>query len=189
MIGTGSVMPPPPQVLPPVAPPGSHRYGIYFQAGWNYHGGLVPVTGLFVHTMHGAVVPGGHPPGRVEADMGTQIAALCRLFPDAIVFGDLNLDMVSQWKRTSLSEAVGGTHRLLFLRQNGGLPYITHPAPPRRGTAIDYALVPDAHTQDVEIWGVREPGAAATLWRNGSDHSVMRLRIRVTEADVVMGEV
>ncbi|VVS95097.1 endonuclease/exonuclease/phosphatase family protein [Desulfoluna spongiiphila] len=165
-LGTGAVNFPPLPV--PSAPPGSDRFALLFQADWNYNGSAQRVTGLFVHTKN------------TQADPGTQIVALCRLFPNEIIFGDMNLNLREVYKNTSLSYAVGGTHTILALRQvgGGGNYYHTRYAGGGGTSTIDYALVPNAQVANVELWA-RCPGPVPVLQQNGSDHSVMMLRIRV----------
>jgi len=165
-LGTGAVNFP---ALPvSSAPPGSDRYALFFQADWNYFGSAQRVTGLFVHTKN------------TQADPGTQIAALCRLFPNEIIFGDMNLNLRDAYKNTSLSCAIAGTHTILALRQagGGGAYYHTRYAGGAGTSTIDYALVPNAQVANVELWA-QCPGPVPVLLQNGSDHSVMMLRIRV----------
>jgi hypothetical protein len=166
-LGTGAVNFPPLAV--PAAPPGTDRYALLFQADWPYSGTAQRVTGLFVHTKNTA------------ADPGTQIAALCRLFPNDIIFGDLNLNLRQAHKEQSLAFAVGGTHTILAIRQaaGGGNYYFTHYLGMAGASTLDYALVPNAQVAHVELWA-HDPGAGVPrLSVNGSDHSVMMLRIRV----------
>jgi hypothetical protein len=152
------------------APPaGSDRYAIFFQAEWRYPvlgpGPAGPqVTGVFVHTKNTQACP------------GTQLAALCRRFPDEIIFGDLNLDLRQPAKAASLAAAVGATHTILALQHGGGY-YFTHYAMGGGSSALDFALVPNAFAPNVELWAHRPNPAIATLWTNGSDHCVMMLRI------------
>jgi hypothetical protein len=160
------------------APPGSDRYALYFEAifaypgpvylGWQTQGPAI--SGLFVHTKN------------TDADPGTQIAALCRRFPNAIIFGDLNLDIRSNSKRESLSYAIGNTHEILAL-MNSNTPYYTHYT---RGSnsnvwkgssTLDYALIPQAFVQHVELWGEVLGGTAPRLSNNKSDHAILMLRI------------
>lgn len=158
------------------APPGSDRYGIRFELHWHYSDEAVRVGGIFVHTKN------------TRADPGTQIAALCREFPNDIIFGDLNLNLRDGLKLASLASAVGGTHQILALQQQGGQFYHTRYNAAGGGTScLDFALVPLARVENVVVWA-QDPGAAApVLTRNGSDHSVMKLRIHVEAPGHEMG--
>lgn len=149
------------------APWGSDRYGILFQAQYRTFPNGDGITGIFVHIKN------------TDADPGTQIAALCRNYPGSIIFGDLNLNLRQGFTRASLQEAIGNTHTLLAITDVvGGNYYYTRYDAFGAGTAcLDYALIPNVHVADVELWS-RRAGAAATLSTNNSDHSVMMLRIR-----------
>lgn len=145
---------------------GSDRYGILFQAARRTYPDGNAITGFFVHIKN------------TNADPGTQIAALCTNYPNSIIFGDLNFNLRTLLQERSLREAVRGTHTILAIQQVGGIYYHTRYVAPGGGTScIDYALVPNAQVANVELWAQRI-AAAATLFRNGSDHSVMMLRIR-----------
>jgi hypothetical protein len=161
-IGTGDPTAP----LYGAAPPGSDRYAIYFQATNRTYNALGnPISGLFVHTKNTA------------ADPGTQITALCRQFPNSVIFGDLNFDITNALKLQSLNASINGTHTVLAIQQAVGGPYYkTHKTMANWNSCLDYALVPNAFTGHVEIWGYK-PGAIPVLHPNGSDHSVMMLRI------------
>jgi len=157
-VGTGD-----PTLYGAHAPPGSDRYALYFEAtNRTYPGGIESITGVFVHVKN------------TDADPGTQIAALCRQFPQQIIFGDLNLDIRCQLKAASLQAAIARTHALLALQQCtvNRLYYATH-----GNTSLDYALVPNAYVNHVELWAHDNGGGAYNLNTNGSDHSVMMLRI------------
>lgn len=150
------------------APWGSDRYGIKFQAHRRSYPNGNNITGIFIHIKN------------THADPGTQIAALCREYPTEIIFGDLNLNLRQPLNLESLGHAIGATHTILALQNptGGNQYYITHQTVGlAAGTCLDYALIPNAHVADVELWAHR-PGAAATLSSNNSDHSVMMLRIR-----------
>lgn len=155
---------------PQQAPYGSDRYGILFQAARRKYPKGGGIIGVFVHTKN------------TEANPGTQIAALCRRFPGAIVFGDLNFDLRNPMNYESLSYAVGATHEILAIRNTtatiGNQYYATHYG--GGGTTLDYALVPSAQLENVELWAYRPNPAIANLGTNGSDHSVMMLRIQCT---------
>ena len=161
---------------PNQAPWGSDRYGILFQAvNRRYpNPSSDSITGVFVHTKN------------TNADPGTQIAALCTWQPDAIIFGDLNLDLRQYFKQESLAIAVRRTHRILAIQQvapsgGAGNYYYTRYDSTGSGTAcLDYALVPLRFAPYVELWAYRTSTAVPTLFTNHSDHSVMMLRIHCT---------
>jgi len=161
-VGTGD-----PNIYNTFAPPGSDRYAVYFQATHRTYPDSSPIKGLFVHTKN------------TGADTGTQLAALCRRFPNEIIFGDLNFDLRIDLKRQSLEAAVGETHVILAIQQASGLGfYCTRYQAGGGGTScIDFALIPRTQIRNVELWA-RDPGEAVRrLDRNNSDHSVMMLRI------------
>lgn len=155
------------------APFGSDRYGILFQAAYRTYPNGDRIEGVFVHTKN------------TEADPGTQIVALCRRFPDAIVFGDLNFDLRRPMNYEALSYAVGATHEILAIQNTADANqyYCTHYVSNTIGTGcLDYALVPKAQIGKVELWAYRPPppqngDPIPTLFTNDSDHSVMMLRI------------
>ena len=164
-IGTGAA-----QLFNGNKPPGSDRYGILFQVyRRHYPAPADRILGLFVHVKNTA------------ADPGTQIAALCNRFPNAIVFGDLNLNLRHQLKHESLSAAVSNTHTILAIQTpGGGFYYTRYNAAGAGRSCLDYALVPNNHVNDVELWAHQPAAGVATLSTNNSDHSVMMLRIRCT---------
>lgn len=149
------------------APWGSDRYGILFQARYRTYPNNDSITGVFVHTKN------------TDADPSSQIVALCREYPNSIIFGDLNVNLRQGYTLESLTHAVGATHTILALQDvASNLYYYTRYDGLGAGTAcLDFALIPNAHTADVELWSHRA-GAAATLSTNNSDHSVMMLKIR-----------
>lgn len=150
------------------APYGSDRYAILFQATRRTYPSGAPITGVFVHTKN------------TLADPGTQIATLCRLFPNEIIFGDLNFNLRIDRQVESLAHAVGATHTILAIQQTGvgAPPYYCTRYPPvgPANSCLDYALVPNAQVINVELWA-RQPTVVPTLSTNASDHSVMMLRI------------
>lgn len=161
-IGTGDPAPP----LYGAAPPGSDRYAIYFQATNRVYNGLGnSITGLFVHTQN------------TVGDPGTQLTALCTQFPNAIIFGDLNFDITNRFKLQSLNASINGTHTVLAIQQAAGGSYFkTHKLMASWSSCLDYALVPNAFTTHVELWGNRT-GAIPVLHPYNSDHSIMMLRV------------
>lgn len=175
-LGTGAA-----PLLNGIAPWGSDRYAILFQAARRQYPPPPPpmgapppagdpIIGIFVHTKN------------ENADPGTQIVALCNAYQNAIIFGDLNLNLRHDLKFAALREAVSGTHTVLAIQNHAGANplYHTHYKAAGAGqSCLDYALVPNAHVADVELWA-RRAGAAAALERNLSDHSVMMLRIQCT---------
>jgi hypothetical protein len=163
-LGTGAA-----PLLNHAAPWGSDRYGILFQASHRTYPNGDAITGVFVHTKN------------TDADPGTQIASLCRHFLSSIIFGDLNLNLRNTLARDSLAYAIGATHTILAIQSAPAGPYYyTRYDAHGAGTAcLDFALIPNAHITDVELWAHR-PGAAVTLSRHHSDHSVMMLRIQCT---------
>jgi hypothetical protein len=168
-MGTGSAT-----FLGPNAPWGSDRYGIVFKAfNRAYFNPVpvpvpVPITGVFVHTKN------------TEADPGTQIAALCRHFPTEIIFGDLNLNLRKLSNYQSLAYAVGATHTILAIQNAAGQYYCTRYQGQRGTACLDFALIPNGQVANVELWAYDPGGAAPSLLKNHSDHSVMMLRIRCT---------
>lgn len=185
-IGTGA-----PAIYNNAAAPGSDRYAIYFQATNRSYYELVdpvrrlplPITGIFVHIKN------------THASMGTQITALCRQFPDAIIFGDLNYNLNKREEENtciknpltaeSLNATISGTHTILAIEQNKNKYFgtrgrkVTDEDEDLSHSCIDYALIPNACTQNVELWAYDTPDTG--LETNNSDHSVMMLRIRCND--------
>ncbi|MBL4703361.1 MAG: hypothetical protein JKY54_02510, partial [Flavobacteriales bacterium] len=87
---------------------GSDRYSLLFEAKKNYPAPInTPIKGLFVHIKN------------KDASQGAQIASICRCYPDYIIFGDMNIDLLTRHKFDALTALIEGTHAILAIKEGG----------------------------------------------------------------------